>query len=192
MELPDKQCGICFDDEQPCDHKKDMDKTIIFIEEEQEPTSVPRKSLKTKSVMEGCIILENVQCAVMNHNLRMDVRRSKHIMTIITNLFLSVGSAKDVTTNGISITDQYPIMGKEVRKSTQMKSTSSMEASHNHAKISVVQELEKAWMESEADFFSRSHAWPKKSSPSSYFLKTCQRSPHEGGFESLNALPRWG
>lgn len=45
-----------------------------------------------------------------------------------------------------------------------------------HAKTLASQELEGAWKESEADFFSRSCAWPKSSSPSFYFLKTFRRS----------------
>lgn len=60
------------------------------------------------------------------------------------------------------------------------------------AKISLLQELEKAWRESEADYFSRSCAWPKKSSPSSYSLKMSQQSPQEADFKSLVKLPRWG
>lgn len=71
-------------------------------------------------------------------------------------------------------------------------STLSSAGSHDHAKISVLQELEKAWMESEADFFSRSCAWPRKSSPSSYSLKTSLPSLGEGVFELLEKLPRWG
>lgn len=61
-----------------------------------------------------------------------------------------------------------------------------------HVKISVALELEKAWKESEADCFSRSCAWPKKSSPHSYSLKTFQLLQQEGDFESLKKLPRWG
>ena len=59
-------------------------------------------------------------------------------------------------------------------------------------KISALQELEKAWKESEADFFLRSCAFPKKSSPSSYSLKTSQQSQAEADFESLEKLPKWG
>lgn len=62
----------------------------------------------------------------------------------------------------------------------------------SRVRTSQLQELEKAWKESEADYFSRSCAWPKKSSPNSYFLKTCQLSHIEADFESLEKLPRWG
>jgi hypothetical protein len=60
------------------------------------------------------------------------------------------------------------------------------------ARILVWRVWAKAWRESEADWYSRSFAWPKKSSPIGYFLKTCQPSPHEGDFESLEKLPKWG
>ena len=42
----------------------------------------------------------------------------------------------------------------------------------DHARTLALQDMEKAWLESEADYFSRSFAWPKKSSPNSYSLKT--------------------
>lgn len=61
-----------------------------------------------------------------------------------------------------------------------------------HARISALQDLEKAWKESAADCFSRSFAWPKKSSPSSYSLKTSRQSQQEGDFKLLMNLPRWG
>lgn len=70
--------------------------------------------------------------------------------------------------------------------------TSSSAGSRDCAKTSVLQELEKAWQESEADYFSRSCAWPKKSSPNSYSLKTSQPSQQEGDFKSLDRLPKWG
>ena len=60
------------------------------------------------------------------------------------------------------------------------------------ARISALQEREKDWMESAADFFSRSCAWPKNSSPHSYSLKTSLPLQAEGDFESLEKLPRWG
>lgn len=69
-------------------------------------------------------------------------------------------------------------------------STSSSEAFP--ARISVLQDMEKAWKESEAAYFSRSCAFPKKSNPSSYFLKTCQPSQQEADFKSLERLPKWG
>lgn len=69
-------------------------------------------------------------------------------------------------------------------------STSFMEAFH--AKILVLQEMEKAWKESEAAYFSRSFAWPKKSSPLSYSLRTCQLLQAEGDYASLEKLPRSG
>ena len=61
-----------------------------------------------------------------------------------------------------------------------------------HARISVLQDLEKAWQESGADFFSRSCAWPKKSSPNFYFLKTSLQLQPEEEFRLLQKLPKWG
>ena len=62
----------------------------------------------------------------------------------------------------------------------------------SHARISALQDLERAWQESEADCFSRSCAWPKKSSPRSYSLKTCLPSQAVGDYASLEKLPKWG
>lgn len=73
---------------------------------------------------------------------------------------------------------------------TNLPLTSSTEAFP--ARTSVLQAVEKAWRESEADFFSRSCDWPKKSSPSSYSLKMSRPSLVEEVFESLEKLPRWG
>ena len=61
-----------------------------------------------------------------------------------------------------------------------------------HVRTFQLQVLEKAWEESEADCFSRSCAWPKKSSPNSYSLKTCQPLQVAGDFKLLEKLPRWG
>ena len=95
----------------------------------------------------------------------------------------------------VLILRQYGMISKhldqESRKSPRM-SISSLAASREHARISVLQDMEKAWQESEADYFSRSCAWPKKSSPSSYSLKTSQPFPTEGDFKSLERLPKWG
>ena len=62
----------------------------------------------------------------------------------------------------------------------------------SHARTSALQDAEKAWQESEADWFSRSCAWPKKSSPSSYSLRMSQQSQVEADFGSLEKLPKWG
>ena len=68
--------------------------------------------------------------------------------------------------------------------------TSSMEGSH--ARTLALQDMEKAWKVSEADWYSRSFAWPKKSSPIGYFLKTCQPSRPEEELGSLKKLSKWG
>src|SRR5687767_6098927 len=61
-----------------------------------------------------------------------------------------------------------------------------------HARISALQEMEKAWKEREADYFSRSCDWPKKLSHDSYSLKMFQPLPKEEEFKLLKKLPRWG
>lgn len=60
------------------------------------------------------------------------------------------------------------------------------------AKTSALQDMEKVWRESEAAFIGRSIGWPKKSSPHSYSLKTCQLSFVEEDPPWFNRLPRWG
>src|SRR5271170_1253270 len=85
----------------------------------------------------------------------------------------------------------YGIMWKLYhQKNSHFPSISFMEDSL--ARISVLQDLEKGWQESEVDYFSRSYAWPKKSSPLSYSLKMCQQLRREEGYRSLAKLPKWG
>ena len=83
-----------------------------------------------------------------------------------------------------------PLLSARCLQVKDIQSISSMAAFH--ARISALQEMEKAWKESEADYFSRSYAWPKKSSPNSYSLKTSQPSLAEAVFASLVKLPKWG
>lgn len=61
-----------------------------------------------------------------------------------------------------------------------------------HAKILALQDVEKAWKESEADFFSRSCGSVASWHQSSFSWKTYQLSLLEGGDEWLENLPRWG
>lgn len=61
-----------------------------------------------------------------------------------------------------------------------------------HVKGSVLRDLEKAWKMSEADCFSRSFAWPKKSSPRSYSWKMSPQFAAVGARELLEKLPKWG
>lgn len=85
-----------------------------------------------------------------------------------------------------------PPSTKESLEVSEMTSTSSSAASRSHARILALQDVEKAWKASEADYFSRSCAWPKRSSHLSYSLKTYRLSPSEGDFKWLEKLPRWG
>ena len=60
------------------------------------------------------------------------------------------------------------------------------------AKTSLLSEMEKAWRVSEADYFSRSYAWPKKSSPSFYSLRMSVPLQGEVDLPLPKSLPRWG
>ena len=92
----------------------------------------------------------------------------------------------------ISTTLQFGTTSKPSMERSWGLSTLSSVASRNCVKIFQLQDMEQAWKESEADCFSRSCAWPKKSSPDSYSLKTYQLLQHEGDFKSLERLPKWG
>lgn len=61
-----------------------------------------------------------------------------------------------------------------------------------HVRISVLQEMEKAWKESEVDCFSRSLGCVATLNQDLYFWKTCPQLPHEGEQQWLGKLPRWG
>jgi len=80
---------------------------------------------------------------------------------------------------------------QEIQNSPKVLISSSA-GSRNYARTSALQDLEKAWKESEADYFSRSFAWPKKSSPDSYSWKTFRQLPPLGDCELLKKLPLWG
>jgi len=190
MELQDNLCGICSEEEQQCDHNKDMVKTIIFIEGGQEQTKERKMSLKTKSVMENSIILENVQFAILNHDLRMEGKRSKHTMTTIINLWMSAGSAKNVTTNGTNTINQSNT--QETQEPPQVVLISSTAGSRDHAKTYQLQDLEKAWKESEADYFSKSCDLSGKPSQPSFFSKMSLPYEHEDWTEFCKNLPKNG
>jgi len=74
----------------------------------------------------------------------------------------------------------------------ELLTLSSAASRNDHVRTLALQERERDWKASEADYFSRSCAWPKKSSPSSYSLKMFQLLQAEGDFESLEKLPKWG
>ena len=95
----------------------------------------------------------------------------------------------------VLIERQYGMMSKHLEQenpNSPKVSISSSAGSRDPAKESALQDMEKAWKMSEADYFSRSCAWPKKSSPSLYFWKTSPLFPQEVGYESLEKLPKWG
>lgn len=61
-----------------------------------------------------------------------------------------------------------------------------------HARISVLQDMEKAWQESVRDCFTRSLGCVATLSPDSSFWRTCQLSLLEAEPKWLEPLPRWG
>lgn len=69
---------------------------------------------------------------------------------------------------------------------------STLSTGDSRARISVLQDVEKAWVESEAAFIGRSIAWPKKSSPNSYSLKMYQLSVLGAAGRSSPRLPKSG
>jgi len=91
-----------------------------------------------------------------------------------------------------STTPPSGMISKPFSQENSEPSTLLSAASRNHVRTSALQDMEGAWKESEADYFSRSCDWPKKSSPSSYFLKTSRQSQAEGDYELLEKLPKWG
>lgn len=166
-----------------------MEKTITFTEEELEPTNEQEKYSTMLSVMENCLILKNVLAVEVKNDLETEEQQFKDITTTITNLSTCDGFAKNATMNGTNIMNQLDL--QESRNLPRMLISSSA-GSLDHARISLLQDLEKAWKGSEASYFTRSCAFPKKSSPSSYSLKTSQPSQAEEDFASLKKLPRWG
>ncbi len=81
-------------------------------------------------------------------------------------------------------------MSEVYQKKFFQASTSSMVDSH--AKTSVLQDMEKVWQESEAVYFLRSFAWPKKSSPRFYSLKMSQQLQVADLTQLSGKLPKQG
>jgi len=92
--------------------------------------------------------------------------------------------------------DNYPMrlsgttLTPSLQKSSKEKSILSTEDSH--ARTSVLQEMERAWQESEADFSSNCVNWSKKSSPLSSSWKTSQPLGLEVFEKSSVNLQIWG
>src|SRR5258708_18299245 len=85
-----------------------------------------------------------------------------------------------------SLTFQYGTTRHRSEGPCYQESTSSTEASP--ARTFRSRDAEQAWRESEAVFSSRSCAWPRKSSPSSYSLRTFPTFDPKG---SVLLLPKW-
>jgi hypothetical protein len=71
-----------------------------------------------------------------------------------------------------------------------IKWTSSLPGSH--ARTLALQARVQDWKDSVQDFFMKSCAWPKKSSPLSYSLKTSQQSEHGDWTKLSKNLPKQG
>ncbi len=91
-----------------------------------------------------------------------------------------------------SITRLSGMMLKHSTERIWKLSTLSSAASLDYARTLALQDMEKAWQESEVDFSSRSCAWPKKSSPSSYSWKTQKESCQTGESKLSKRLPPSG
>jgi len=76
--------------------------------------------------------------------------------------------------------------GAEIRETP----TSSMGGSH--ARISALQDAERAWQASEADYFTRSFVYFGKQDQDFCSWKTFQQSQGAEELTSLEKLPRWG
>ena len=74
----------------------------------------------------------------------------------------------------------------------ELLTLSSAASRNDHVRTLALQERELDWRESEAGYFLRLCGFPKKSDPHGYSLRTFPQLPHEGDFESLEKLPRWG
>jgi len=120
----------------------------------------------------------------------MEGKRSKHTMTTIINLWMSAGSAKNVTTNGTNTINQLDI--QESRKLPWMESTSSTAASRDHAKTSLLLAIRKVWKESEAVFFSKYSESQMRRKLPSYSLKTSQTLGLKEQSEFAKSWPKEG
>jgi len=95
----------------------------------------------------------------------------------------------------ILIEHQYGMTSKPLEQESRnspKRLISSSAGSRDYARTSVLQGLEKAWQESEADYFTRSCAWPKKSNQLLFSLKTQKGSCITEGLKSSKVLPPSG
>lgn len=91
-----------------------------------------------------------------------------------------------------SLTRQFGMIFKRCRMMGETGQESISYTGDSHARELVLQDMEKAWKMSEADYIRRWYAWPKKSNHLSYSLRTYRPFRHEGAYESLEKLPKWG
>jgi len=94
----------------------------------------------------------------------------------------------------VLIERQYGMMLKHwrVEACAEMSISSSAASRNDHARTLAVQDLERAWQESEADYFSRSLDCVAKLSRDGSFWKMSLPLLPEEEWKWLGPLPRWG
>ena len=78
------------------------------------------------------------------------------------------------------------------RSLVELSTLSSAASRNDHARTSALQDMEKAWQESEADYFTRSKGSLARLSQDSSFWKTFQLSLLEEELKWSGKLPPWG
>lgn len=110
-----------------------------------------------------------------------------------STLIVKASSCKECK-KGICPKHQFGMISEHLTPRTWKLSTSSSAASRNEflAKTSALQDVERAWQESEAGFFSKSLDCVAKYDQVSSSLKTYLPLLQEEALEWLAKLPRWG
>src|SRR5689334_18933460 len=91
-----------------------------------------------------------------------------------------------------SLMHQYGMISRRCRMMGEIGQESTSFTAVFLVRTLALQEMEKAWQESKADYFSRSCGWPNKSSQNSYSLRMYQISPTKVVTGYLPQYPRWG
>ena len=136
------------------------------------------------------LIREHAPIAEIWADSKTDGLQFRGITTITINPCVSDGCARNATTNGINTTNQCE--GRNQAEAPKIRSTLFTAASRSCARTSALRDTEKAWKESEADFFSRLSVCSKKSNRHSCSLKTCPVSAPVAENEWGKNWPRQG
>ena len=140
-------------------------------------------------VMENCIILKHVEPVEAQIDSEMDAQQYKDITTTTTNPLKSAGSVNHATMIGTNTTNQSLTM--ESRNPPRISILSSA-GSRDHVRILALQEMEKAWQESEAGCFMRSLGCAATLSQDSSFWKMYLPLLADVEQRWSEKLPRWG